>query len=230
MQYLPPIDLVIFDCDGTLVDSETVVAEVLAECATEQGIPMSAQEAFTRFRGGRMADCIKVLEHLRGAALPESFVADFRKYSNAVLQERLQPMEGALELLEAMHLPFCMASNGQREKMEVTLGTTGLLPFFEGRIFSAYEVNSWKPDPELFLHAARHFGAEPSRCVVVEDSLPGVEAGIAAGMKVFVLDEPHGNHDWPTEVTVIHSLHELQEHLILPERRSISRRTASTLA
>jgi HAD superfamily hydrolase (TIGR01509 family) len=221
MQSSFPIDLVIFDCDGTLVDSETVVAEVLAESATEQGIPMSAEEAFRRFKGGRMADCIKVLENLRGSPLPESFIGDFRKRSNAVLQERLQPMEGALELLEAMHLPFCMASNGQREKMEVTLGTTGLRHFFEERIYSAYEVNAWKPDPELFLHAARRHNADPSRCVVVEDSLPGVEAGVAAGMRVFVLDESADSGEtWPEGVTVIHDLHELQEHLILPERRT----------
>jgi HAD superfamily hydrolase (TIGR01509 family) len=215
-------DLVIFDCDGTLVDSETVVAQVLAECASELGAPMSAQEALVRFKGGRMADCVKVIETLRGSPLPETFVADFRLRSNQVLRERLQPMEGALELLEAMHLPFCMASNGQHEKMQVTLGTTGLLHFFEGRIFSAYEVNAWKPDPELFLHAARQFGADPSRCAVIEDSMPGVQAGIAAGMQVFVLDESR-EETWPSAVTVIHSLHDLQEHLILPERRGALR-------
>ena len=221
MQSSFSIDLVIFDCDGTLVDSETVVAEVLAESAAEQGISMSADEAFRRFKGGRMADCVKVLEELRGSPLPDSFIGDFRKRSNAVLQERLQPMEGALELLEAMHLPFCMASNGQREKMEVTLGTTGLRHFFQERIFSAYEVNSWKPDPELFLHAARQHGADPARCVVVEDSLPGVEAGLAAGMRVFVLDEQEDSGEvWPAGVTVIRGLHDLQEHLILPERRT----------
>jgi beta-phosphoglucomutase-like phosphatase (HAD superfamily) len=142
-------------------------------------------------------------------------------------------MAGALELLEAMHLPFCMASNGQHEKMQVTLSTTGLLHFFEGRIFSAYEVNAWKPDPELFLHAARQFGADPACCAVIEDSLPGVEAGLAAGMQVFVLDEDaasgHKAAAWPASVTVIHSLHELQEHLILPERRATAR-AASTPA
>ena len=86
-------------------------------------------------------------------------------------------------------------------------------------------MNAWKPDPKLFLHAAQHFGADPSRCVVIEDSMPGVEAGLAAGMRVFVLDEIKGDQhseDWPAGVSVIHTLHELQEHLILPERRTAS--------
>jgi HAD superfamily hydrolase (TIGR01509 family) len=217
-----PIELVIFDCDGTLVDSETLVAEVTAECAQEHGIALTADEALRRFKGGRMADCVRALEAMRGSPLPASFVTDVRERQNIVLRERLQPMEGALELLQAMHLPYCMASNGLRAKMEVTLGTTGLLHFFEGRIFSAYEVGSWKPEPELFLHAARHFDVEPAHCAVIEDSLPGILGGIAAGMQVFALQEPclaDADADLPEGVVVIHSLHALQEHLIAPERR-----------
>lgn len=219
----PSIELVIFDCDGTLVDSETVVADVLSECAREHGVSMTSREALRRFKGGRMTDAVTVLEAMLGRPLPESFVADFRERSNAALRERLQPMEGALELLQSMHLPFCIASNGQLAKMEVTLGTTGLTHFFEGRIFSAYEVGSWKPEPELFLHAARHFGIEPAHCAVIEDSLPGIEAGLAAGMTVFALREPtiagETLEAWPPEVKTIHSLHELQQYLILPGRR-----------
>jgi HAD superfamily hydrolase (TIGR01509 family) len=214
-----PIELVIFDCDGTLVDSETLVAEVTAECARSYGIPITAAEALARFKGGRMADCVRDLEALRGEPLPASFVTEVRERQNIVLRERLQPMEGAVELLQAMHLPYCMASNGLRAKMEVTLGVTGLLHFFQDRIFSAYEVNSWKPDPELFLHAARHFGVEPARCAVIEDSMPGILAGIAARMQVFALLDHGSNEPVPAEVCVIRSLYDLQEHLIVPERR-----------
>jgi beta-phosphoglucomutase-like phosphatase (HAD superfamily) len=124
-------------------------------------------------------------------------------------------MEGAVELLEAMHLPYCMASNGLRAKMEVTLGATGLLHFFHDRIFSAYEVGSWKPEPELFLHAARHFNVLPARCAVIEDSLPGILGGVAAGMRVFALLSPNDpTDDLPADVTVIHSLRELHSQLI----------------
>ena len=212
-----PIELVIFDCDGTLVDSETVVAEVLAECAREQGVALTAREALRRFKGGRMADVVSVFEAERGVVLPETFVAEFRDRSNRALRERLQPMEGAVELLQAMHLPYCLASNGMRSKMEVTLGTTGLDCFFPAeRIFSAYEISSWKPAPELFLHAARQLGVEPSRCAVIEDSLPGIQAGLAAGMRVFALAEVDEEiaDSWPEGVTIIRSLRELHAHLI----------------
>ncbi len=212
-----PVELVIFDCDGTLVDSETVVAEVLAECAREQGVALTATESLRRFKGGRMADVVSVFEAERGVVLPETFVADFRERSNRALRERLQPMEGAVELLQAMHLPYCLASNGMRSKMEVTLGTTGLDRFFPpDRIFSGYEIGSWKPEPELFLHAARHFGVAPSRCAVIEDSLPGIQAGLAAGMIVFALAETDEEiaDAWPKGVRTIRSLHDLHPHLV----------------
>ena len=212
-----PIELVIFDCDGTLVDSETVVAEVLAGCAREQGVSLTARESLRRFKGGRIADVVSVFETEHGVVLPESFVADFRERSNRALRERLQPMEGAVELLQAMHLPYCLASNGMRSKMDVTLGTTGLDRFFPAdRIFSGYEIGSWKPEPELFLHAARHFGVEPSRCAVIEDSLPGIQAGLAAGMTVFALAETDEElaGAWPDGVQIIHSLRDLHEHLV----------------
>lgn len=218
-----PIELVIFDCDGTLVDSEPLAAEVTAECARKYGIPITTEEAYLRFRGGRMADLVAELEAVRGGALPGSFVEEVRERQNIVMRARLQPMEGALELLEAMHLPYCMASNGLRAKMEMTLGATGLLHFFAGRIFSAYEVGSWKPEPDLFLHAARHFGIAPEHCAVIEDSQPGILAGIAAGMQVFALQENRFAGDAipvPEGVIVVQSLHELQEHLIAPERRT----------
>ena len=211
------IQLVIFDCDGTLVDSETVVADVLAACAREQGVSLTAQDCLRRFKGGRMADVVTVFEQEYGVRLPESFVAEFRERSNRALRERLQPMKGAFELLEAMHLPYCLASNGMRSKMEVTLGTTGLDRFFTpDRIFSAYEVKAWKPAPELFLHAARHFAVAPEQCAVIEDSLPGIEAGLAAGMMVFALAESGEEvaEQWPEGVRIIRGLHELHAHLI----------------
>ena len=215
---LPPIELVIFDCDGTLVDSEPLVAEVIAAAAAEYGISISAFEVHRRFKGGRLADCITALNALRAEPLPASFIETVRTRESIVLRERLQPMEGAVELLQAMHLPFCMASNGPQSKMEITLGTTGLIRLFQDRIFSAYEIGSWKPDPGLFLHAARTFGVAPQHCAVIEDSLPGILAGLSAGMRVFALTTDDDTV-LPSGVQPIRSLRDLHPHLVLPVHR-----------
>ncbi len=210
-----PIELVIFDCDGTLVDSEPLVAEVVSECAAEHGIAITAHEVHRRFKGGRLADCVLYLETLRGGPLPASFVNEVREREGIALREKLRPMEGAVDLLKAMHLPYCMASNGPRSKMDITLGTTDLMQYFEDRIFSAYEVGSWKPEPGLFLHAAEVFGVEPEHCAVIEDSMPGILAGVAAGMRVFALDpDHHMASKMPEGVTIIRSLHELHHYLV----------------
>ncbi|HEX7128491.1 MAG TPA: HAD family hydrolase [Rhodanobacteraceae bacterium] len=179
------IEAVIFDCDGTLVDSELLANEVLVEYATGFGVPITLEEALDCYVGGRMADCVEDMERRLGRKLPDSFVPELRARTAEVFRRRLQVMEGAVEMLEALQVPCCVASSGPREKIELSLGLTGLLPRFEGRIFSAYEVGHWKPDPRLLLHAARAMGVPPERCAVVEDSLPGIRAGLAAGMTTF---------------------------------------------
>jgi beta-phosphoglucomutase-like phosphatase (HAD superfamily) len=113
-------------------------------------------------------------------------------------------------LVAALNIPMCVASSGPREKIELSLSLTGLLPFFAGRIFSSYEVGFWKPDPGLFLHAAKAMAVEPSRCVVVEDSLPGIQAGIAAGMTVFAFQPDAIDARIPAGVSVVQSLPQLQ--------------------
>jgi HAD superfamily hydrolase (TIGR01509 family) len=132
-----------------------------------------------------MADCVADMERRLGRKLPDSFVPELRARTAEIFRERLQAMEGAAEMLAALRVPCCVASSGPREKIELSLRLTGLLPRFEGRIFSAYEVGHWKPDPRLLLHAAQAMGAAPERCAVVEDSLPGIRAGLAAGMTTF---------------------------------------------
>jgi HAD superfamily hydrolase (TIGR01509 family) len=123
-------------------------------------------------------------------------------------------MPGARELLQALRLPYCVATNGPREKAELTLGLTGLLPFFEQRLFCAYEVGSFKPEPGLFLHAAQALGVRPSHCAVVEDSLPGVCAGVAAGMQVFSLTDVNAPLMASGRVQRIAALAELHERLM----------------
>jgi HAD superfamily hydrolase (TIGR01509 family) len=210
-----PVDLVIFDCDGTLVDSETVATDVLVAYLAELGTQLSAEVALARFKGGRMADCVIELEQMRGQPLPADFTKVLRERIALVLYQRLQPIEGALELVKSLKVPFCMASNGPLKQIELSLGVTGLLSYFEGRIFSAYEVGSWKPAPDLFLHAAAQMGVEPSRCAVVEDSLPGVQAGVAAGMQVFALQPEQVEAKLPKQAKVISRLAELHDHINL---------------
>ncbi|HET9819737.1 MAG TPA: HAD-IA family hydrolase [Rhodanobacteraceae bacterium] len=185
------IEAVIFDCDGTLVDSEVLTNTILVECAARFGLHMSVEEAMRRYVGGRMADCVADMENLLGHKLPDSFVPDFRERTAAAFRASLEPVEGARETLANLRLPCCVASNGPLEKIALSLDVTGLSPFFPGeRTFSAYDVGFWKPDARLFLHAARAMGVAPGRCAVVEDSLPGVKAGIAAGMPTFWFRPP----------------------------------------
>jgi HAD superfamily hydrolase (TIGR01509 family) len=117
-------------------------------------------------------------------------------------------------VLQGLHLPFCVASSGPREKIELSLRATGLLPYFRGRIFSAYELGSWKPEPDLFLHAAKVMAVAPARCAVVEDSVKGVRAGIAAGMAVFGYAHPENKArlDYPN-VKLFEHMDELLDFL-----------------
>jgi HAD superfamily hydrolase (TIGR01509 family) len=204
-----PFDAIIFDSDGTLVDSEHLLNEVLVERAAAFGIALTLEEASARFRGGRMADSIAYLEGLQGKPLPKSFESDLRKRLAEVLTSRLHPVDGALELVRSLGVPFCVASNAPRAKIELCLEVTGLLPYFKGRIFSSYEVGLFKPDPGLFIHAARSLGASPGRCAVVEDSAPGIRAGLAAGMAVFALEQGLSGEPLPPQVQVVSGLREL---------------------
>jgi len=182
---MPPTpDAVIFDCDGTLVDSERIGMDVMAEVAAERGARFDVDFGLREWRGLKMAECVTLIEAHCGVVLPADFVPEFRLRSAAAFRSRLEAIDGARELLTSLTVPFCVASSGPREKIELSLTVTGLLPLFSGRIFSAYEVGHWKPHPGLFLHAAASLGVAPHACLVIEDSTPGVDAGLAAGMQV----------------------------------------------
>jgi HAD superfamily hydrolase (TIGR01509 family) len=177
-------ELIIFDCDGVLVDSERISHEVMIAMLAERGVAMSFDAAVARFMGSSMPHTLAIVEQLTGEA-PASFLPAFRDRTFAAFSAELQPVPGVPELLAALTLPFCVASNGPREKMALTLGRTGLLPHFEGRLFSADDVARPKPAPDLFLLAAERLSAHPPNCVVIEDSPTGVTAARAAGMRVF---------------------------------------------
>ena len=179
-----PIELVIFDSDGVLVDSEAIACRVMAEAATAVGAAMDLHEAMDLFRGRKIALCVAQIEHRSGRVLGDGFIAEVRGATALAFDQELKAVEGVHEALDLIHQPYCVASNGPMEKLRHALGLTGLYARFEGRIFSAYEVGHWKPDPGLFLHAAQALGTNPARCIVVEDSVTGVTAAKAAGMRV----------------------------------------------
>ena len=179
-------DLVVFDCDGVLVDSEEISNRILAGQLSAIGIPTTTEQSMDRYMGGSLARVLADVEARLGRPAPDDFVARFRDACVSGFESGLEAVEGIEAALDALDgQPTCVASSGSREKIHHTLGHTGLLPRFEGRIFSAYEVEHGKPAPDLFLHAAAAMGAEPARCAVIEDSPVGVTAAIAAGMAVF---------------------------------------------
>ena len=177
-------DLLILDCDGVVVDSEPIAARVLAEMIGELGVPMTTQEAIERFVGQTFETTLHGVATQLGAPLPRAFAVAYRERSFAALADEVSVMPGLLAALDLITIPCCIASNGPHAKLRITLGATGLLARFNGRIHSAAEVARGKPFPELFLHAARQHGAEPARCLVIEDSASGIAAARAAGMTV----------------------------------------------
>jgi HAD superfamily hydrolase (TIGR01509 family) len=178
-------DLVIFDCDGVVVDSERIVHEVFGAFIRSLGAQLTEAEMYERFLGRRLAECLEIVEDLTGRPAPAGALDRYMAERDRVLREQVQPVEGIREVIEHLTVPFCIASSGNHDKMRITLGTTGLLPFFEGRIFSAWDVPRGKPAPDVFLFAAKTMGVAPVRAVVIEDSANGVLAGRAAGMTVF---------------------------------------------
>jgi HAD superfamily hydrolase (TIGR01509 family) len=181
---MPP-QLVIFDCDGVLVDSERLSHEVLRTMLAEMGLALTLQQAYEHFMGSSTERCLQTIGSLLGRAPAADFMDTFRDRSFEAFRAGLAAVPGVAGVLQALPMPYCVASNGPHEKMRFTLGLTGLLPRFAGRTFSAQDVARPKPAPDLFLHAAATLAAEPAACVVVEDSPTGVAAARAAGMTVF---------------------------------------------
>ncbi|MFF7747918.1 HAD family hydrolase [Streptomyces sp. NPDC007971] len=180
-----PVELVIFDCDGVLVDSERIAARVQVSLGAELGWPLTQEEVVERFIGRSHAAIREQVAARLGEETAAIWSARFEQLHREAVDADLAPVDGLPEALDAISLPTCVASSGSHDKMRHTLGRTGLHDRFAGRIFSASEVAHGKPAPDLFLHAARRMGVDPAACVVVEDSRPGVLAARAAGMRAF---------------------------------------------
>lgn len=179
----PVSGLVIFDCDGVLVDSERLSHTVMREMLAERGVGLSFDETVDRFIGTSLAVCLARVGELLGGAPPADFRAEFAQRTQAAFAAGLSTVPGVERVLDALAMPYCVASNGNRAKVDFTLGHTGLLPRFAGRIFTADDVQHPKPAPDLFLFAARSMGTEPARTTVVEDTPTGIAAARAAGMR-----------------------------------------------
>jgi HAD superfamily hydrolase (TIGR01509 family) len=176
------VDLVIFDCDGVLVDSERIAVHVEARLISELGWPVTEDDVLRRFVGRTDEYMLAEIERVLGRTVPGFHDRYLEELHSAFLTE-LRPVDGIVEVLPELRQATCVASSGTHQKMHVTLGLTGLRDFFEGRIYSASDVLHGKPAPDLFLYAARSVGVPPDRCVVVEDSKSGVEAARRAGMR-----------------------------------------------
>jgi HAD superfamily hydrolase (TIGR01509 family) len=176
--------LVIFDCDGVLVDSEPISIRIDVEMFAELGLTMSEQEVIERFVGRSPEVLVQAVEEQLGHPPPDGWEERGEHRLRRAFEAELEPVDGIREALAQISLPVCVASSSPPERLRFKLELTGLYTRFAGRIYSATEVANGKPAPDLFLHAARELGADPAECVVVEDSRYGVQAARAAGMDV----------------------------------------------
>lgn len=177
------LGLVIFDCDGVLVDSERLAVRTEARILSTLGWSLTESDIVERFVGRSAEYMHHEIERHLGHKI--DWEAEFERRYREVFELELVPVEGIVDVLDQLTVPFCVASSGSHEKMAFTLGLTGLLERFSGRIFSVDEVQHGKPAPDIFLYAAEQMGMRPDVCAVVEDSISGVRAGLAAGMRVF---------------------------------------------
>jgi len=175
--------LLIFDCDGVLVDSEPISHDVLRVLLAEHGVRLTMEQMYARFMGLTMDRVLQIVAELLGRPVPQDLLAEHRVRTFRAFAAELAPVAGVPALLDSLSIPYCVASNGSHEKMRRTLGATGLLARFAGRIFSADDVQQAKPAPDLFLLAASSMAVRPEDCVVVDDSPLGMRAARAAGMR-----------------------------------------------
>ena len=178
---------IIFDCDGTLVDSEEVTNEIIAEMAGELGVKMTGEEATAIFVGKTLDEVVYKMKELSGNEVPKDWLERLSNKVSMAWKNELNPVEGVRELLQSLTIPVCVASNGAASHVRESLKITGLHDFFKEQIYTASDVGIPKPAPDLFLYAAKKMGFEPSDCVVVEDSITGVMAAVSAKIKVYGL-------------------------------------------
>jgi HAD superfamily hydrolase (TIGR01509 family) len=186
--------LVIFDCDGVLVQSEEITLSVLADLFNEQRRPdqplLTTEDCIRRFRGRQIKACLAELQDQYRITLPSYFEAALRAQALSRYRTDLRATEGIHEVVSRLDIHFCVASSAPRSKIEHCLRLAGLWPWFEGKVFSCYELGQWKPDPLIFQIACASHHVDPDQALVIEDSIPGVQAAVAAGIRVLGFAPP----------------------------------------
>lgn len=180
-----PIDLIIFDCDGVLVDSEVISCRAHADVLSRHGYPITSEQVFERFLGRSTRQANLEIESELGRKLPEAYHGDLQDELFRSFEADLEAIRGIHDVLDIVTQRVCVASSGSHQRMRVSLGSTALHERLAPNIFSASQVKNGKPAPDLFLFAANEMGVPPQRCVVIEDSLAGIAGARAAGMTVF---------------------------------------------
>ncbi len=180
-----PLGLIIFDCDGVLVDSEPLSMRVLLQTIAEAGAEIDVAEGYEAFLGKSLATVCDQLRRDYGIDLDAAVLERMRRHLYRAIRRELQPIPGIAEALAGFSQPLCVASSSQLERIALSLEVTGLAPYFKGNLFSASMVTRGKPAPDLFLHAAERMSVAPSNCIVIEDSPAGITAALEAGMAVF---------------------------------------------
>lgn len=200
------IKCLIFDCDGTLVDSEALCSVALEHEFGRYDIAYPADQMMRTYRGVKLDRILDTIANQHGVALHDDFEANYRERLNVLFEDQLKACDGAhnaAEHIAKLGLAMCVASSGPITKMQKSLGLTGLASHFDGRLFSSYDLGVWKPEPDIFLHAAQSMGYLPEQCLVVEDSPVGVTAAIAANM-LCVHYQAHGISQTRAPYTITH--------------------------
>ncbi|AHG65350.1 HAD family hydrolase [Advenella mimigardefordensis] len=178
------LDLIIFDCDGVIVDSELLSTRASAAALAEFGLDLTEQQVASLFLGLTLEDGLQRIRQQYQRELPPAFAARKMQLTEQLFRQELTPVQGLVALLQQLTTPYCVASNSAHQRLRFSFEATGLSRYFAGRIYSAEDVAQGKPAPDLFLHAARQQHAEPQRCLVIDDSTSGVRAAVAAGIPV----------------------------------------------
>ncbi len=213
-------EAVLFDCDGVLVDSEPITNGVLRDMLEEAGWALSSAECMRLFIGKAVKDQAALIEANTGRPLTQEWLHEFRGRRNEALVEGLLPIRGAVEAVTQIHTLYegriACASGADRFKVDLQLEKCGLMPFFKGHIFSGHELPRSKPAPDVYLAAAASLGVDPKRCAVVEDTVTGVAAGVAAGATVFGYSPPEAGHDAPDALLKAGAVHIFVDMTALP--------------
>lgn len=191
------IECILFDSDGTLVDSELLGFEAMVEALSELGVSPDVEWLHQHYRGWKFTNILDALKERYGIEYPDDFEARFRQRQLALFERRLQPIPGVVEVLPQLQQVLAVVTSGPLVKVNTALRVAGIAEYFSDRVYSAYELGIWKPDPRIYTRSAQDLGFSSEKCVVVEDSAIGLEAAVASGMTAIHLDrfdEPAG-HD-----------------------------------